>query len=278
MTCAPSEDSDQPGHPQCLIRVFAVRMKKAWVLKLPTERTAKTDWTGRMPRLISVFAGRTVILLVLSWCGSNINSSVTGVAHQSLFKKWSGYRIKRILLLLKRNKNVTKKGVVLNESGELRVQWRRSHGCCLCHGGCCCSFITISLLYQFTQILMQTLQYSQILVRCNLPPYLQLWNNMTCPKYCLLCAIYYVVDAQPLWKLAGEVHYSQKSCKPEIIQKSIPGGIYFNLGCMPNQDHLTHFGPHKSMRWSESGRIVICKQNSWGVWARTAAAEKEILI
>ena len=29
---APGEDSDQPGHPPSLIRVFAVRMKKAWVL------------------------------------------------------------------------------------------------------------------------------------------------------------------------------------------------------------------------------------------------------
>ena len=32
MTCTPSEDSDQPGHPPNLIRVFAVRMKKPWVL------------------------------------------------------------------------------------------------------------------------------------------------------------------------------------------------------------------------------------------------------
>ena len=31
--CVPSKDSDQPGHPPSLIRVFAVRMKKAWVLK-----------------------------------------------------------------------------------------------------------------------------------------------------------------------------------------------------------------------------------------------------
>ena len=30
--CAPSEESDQPGHPPSLIRVFTVRMKKAWVL------------------------------------------------------------------------------------------------------------------------------------------------------------------------------------------------------------------------------------------------------
>ena len=33
-------------------------------------RTAKTDQTGRLPRLIWVFAGRRVILLVLSWGGS----------------------------------------------------------------------------------------------------------------------------------------------------------------------------------------------------------------
>ena len=32
MACASSEDSDQPGHPPSLIRIFAVRMKKAWVL------------------------------------------------------------------------------------------------------------------------------------------------------------------------------------------------------------------------------------------------------
>ena len=51
--------------------VFAVRMKKAWVFR-PIERTAKTDQTGRMPRLIWVFAGRTVALLVLSCRGSNI--------------------------------------------------------------------------------------------------------------------------------------------------------------------------------------------------------------
>ena len=35
MACAPSEDSDQPGHPPSLIRDFAVRMKKAWVLSYP---------------------------------------------------------------------------------------------------------------------------------------------------------------------------------------------------------------------------------------------------
>ena len=44
--CAPSEDSDQPGHPPSLIRVFAVRMKKAWVLsyQLSAQRKLWSDW------------------------------------------------------------------------------------------------------------------------------------------------------------------------------------------------------------------------------------------
>ena len=34
-SCAPREDSGQPGHPPSLFRDFAVRMKKAWVLSYP---------------------------------------------------------------------------------------------------------------------------------------------------------------------------------------------------------------------------------------------------
>ena len=62
--CASSEDSDQPGHPPSLIRVFAARMKKPWVLSYPLSAL-------RRPRLIWVFAGRTLVLLVLSCRGSN---------------------------------------------------------------------------------------------------------------------------------------------------------------------------------------------------------------
>ena len=65
--CAASEDSDQPGHPPSLIS-----------LPCPHEESLGPEWathwahsedsdkTGRMPRLIWVFAGRTLILLVLS--------------------------------------------------------------------------------------------------------------------------------------------------------------------------------------------------------------------
>ena len=44
--CAPSEDSDQPGHPPSLIRVFSVHMKKAWVLSYPlsAQRRLCSDW------------------------------------------------------------------------------------------------------------------------------------------------------------------------------------------------------------------------------------------
>ena len=57
-----------------------------WVAKDPSFLHADsedTDQTGWMPRLIWVFAGRTVILLVLSWGGSFVSdNSVT------LTKSW----------------------------------------------------------------------------------------------------------------------------------------------------------------------------------------------
>ena len=40
--------------------------------QLPNERTAKTDQTGRMPRLIWVFAGHTGHFVGLSWGGSKV--------------------------------------------------------------------------------------------------------------------------------------------------------------------------------------------------------------
>ena len=45
--CAPSEDSDPPGHPPSLIRVFAVRVKKAWVLSYPISAQRRLIRMGR---------------------------------------------------------------------------------------------------------------------------------------------------------------------------------------------------------------------------------------
>ena len=46
--CALSEDSDQPGHPPSLIRVFAVRMKTAWVHSYPlsAQRRLRSAWAS----------------------------------------------------------------------------------------------------------------------------------------------------------------------------------------------------------------------------------------
>ena len=83
--CAPSEDSDQPGHPPSLITVFAVvslgihpvwsesSLCAQWVAEDPSFLHADSkvsDQTERMLRLIWVFAGHTLILLVLSCRGS----------------------------------------------------------------------------------------------------------------------------------------------------------------------------------------------------------------
>ena len=51
-TCVLSEDSYQPAHLPGLIRVFAVHNKKHFGPELSIKRTAKTDQTGWIPRLI----------------------------------------------------------------------------------------------------------------------------------------------------------------------------------------------------------------------------------
>ena len=53
MACAPSKHSDQPGHPPSLIRVFAVRMKKAWVLSYPLSAQQRlwSDWADAQANL-----------------------------------------------------------------------------------------------------------------------------------------------------------------------------------------------------------------------------------
>ena len=57
--CAPSEDSDQPGHPPCEQSFLLCAL---WIAKNPSfihADSEDSDQTGQMPRLIWVFAGRT---------------------------------------------------------------------------------------------------------------------------------------------------------------------------------------------------------------------------
>ena len=59
MVCAPSKDSDQPGHPPSLIRVFTVHLKIDRILSysLSVQWRLWSDWASAHCRLIWVFAG-----------------------------------------------------------------------------------------------------------------------------------------------------------------------------------------------------------------------------
>ena len=66
--CASNEDSDQPGHPPSLRRVFAVRMKKAWVLSYPmsAQRRLWSDWADAQADLSLCWAHTHFVGFVMS--------------------------------------------------------------------------------------------------------------------------------------------------------------------------------------------------------------------
>ena len=67
--CATSEDSDQSGHPSSLNRVFAVHMKKPWVLSYPfsAQRRLWLDWAIAQADLSLRWAHNHVVGFVMSW-------------------------------------------------------------------------------------------------------------------------------------------------------------------------------------------------------------------
>ena len=86
--CAPSEDSEQPGHPPSFIRVFAVR----WMVATEPSDSEDSDQTGRMPRLIWVFAERTYhfigfVMRRLNFLHNTINASFYERKHISTYVK-----------------------------------------------------------------------------------------------------------------------------------------------------------------------------------------------
>ena len=74
--CAPSEDSDQHGRPGWSESSLSA-WRKLGSLATHLAHSEDSDQTGRMPRLIWVFTGRTLTLLVLSCRGSFIASPST---------------------------------------------------------------------------------------------------------------------------------------------------------------------------------------------------------
>ena len=69
MACASSEDSDQPGHPPSLIRVFAVRMKKAWVLSYPLSAHGRlwSDWADAQADLSLRWVHSHCVVFLVRW-------------------------------------------------------------------------------------------------------------------------------------------------------------------------------------------------------------------
>ena len=67
--CLCSEDSDQPGHPPSLTRVFAVHMKKAWVLSYPlsAQRRLWSDWADAQADLSLCWEHTHFVGFVMSW-------------------------------------------------------------------------------------------------------------------------------------------------------------------------------------------------------------------
>ena len=68
MACAPSKDSDQPGHLPSLIRDFAVRMKKAWVLNCPLSAQRRLIRLGGCPDWSETLLGWVDAQAYLSLC------------------------------------------------------------------------------------------------------------------------------------------------------------------------------------------------------------------
>ena len=76
MACAPSEDSDQPGHLPSQIRDFAVRVKKAWVLRYPlnAQRWLWSDWVDAQTDLSLGWVHSHFVGFVMRWIKLSSNT------------------------------------------------------------------------------------------------------------------------------------------------------------------------------------------------------------
>ena len=86
--CAPSEDSDQPGHPPSLIRVFAVRMKKAWVLSYPlsAQRRLWSDWADAQADLSLDWTHTHFVGFAMAWLKLFTSSSLSDLRRRTLVR------------------------------------------------------------------------------------------------------------------------------------------------------------------------------------------------
>ena len=106
MTCVPSEDSGQPGHPPSLIRVFAVRMKLPWVLSYPSSGKQRlwSDWVNaqadqslrvKVPRFLHTDSEDSDQARQMGWSESSLGAQVIllVLSCSDSYKTQSSYRI-----------------------------------------------------------------------------------------------------------------------------------------------------------------------------------------
>ena len=72
--CAPSEDSDQPGHLLSLIRVFAVYLKKPWVFSYPLSTQRRLWLDGWSESFLGAHSFVGFVMLWLTCCISLCSS------------------------------------------------------------------------------------------------------------------------------------------------------------------------------------------------------------
>ena len=82
MTCVPSEDSDQPGHPPSLIRVFTVHSMGSWGPKVSScgQRRLWSDWADAQADLSLCWADMWICWF---WGGSNLLCNIWKESRQN---------------------------------------------------------------------------------------------------------------------------------------------------------------------------------------------------
>ena len=80
MACAPSEDSDQPGHPSSLISLWCLLEQSLGATHWAQSKDS--DQPGQMPRMIRIFAGPSChfVDFVMCWLVYYIRSYITNTA------------------------------------------------------------------------------------------------------------------------------------------------------------------------------------------------------
>ena len=159
MACAPSEDSDQPGHSPSLIRVFTVRMKKAKILSYPlsAQRRLRSAWASAKT------------LIRLGGCPGWSESSLG--AHAILLNRVFAVRMKKAKIL----------SYPLSAQRRLRSAWASAKT--LIRLGGCPGWSESSLGAH--AILLVFSRCGSIISRCHVM-HTQSWKSKVTVSFCLL--------------------------------------------------------------------------------------------